>query len=121
MLNRTRRCSMKLDEMFHQSKAGTEFAVERFRTVTNNVQAAALGRGFRAECRYDDMAPRFDGMCDLAHVRSAVLRLRQKVEHRPVMPNVVLVPGKGNRRDVTAEPVDHARRITKSFFRDWSV
>ena len=107
---------MKLREMLHQLKTGSEFVVKGAGVVTCNLQAAALGRTLGAERCNDDVASGLDGMRYLANVRSAILGSGQKMEHRPVMPNVVPVPHERKCRNVTAKPVDLVRTVTKSLF-----
>jgi hypothetical protein len=107
---------MKFGEMLYQLKAGPEFVVKRAGVITCNVQAAARGWTFGTERCNDNVASGLDGMRHLAHVRSAFLEFGQEVEHRPVMPNVVQMPREGNRRNVTARPVNRVGNITKSLF-----
>ena len=64
---------MKLDSMFDQLKARSEFAVKRVRVIANNVQPAARGRAFGAKRCNDDVAPWLDCMRYLAHVGQPIL------------------------------------------------
>lgn len=63
---------MKLREMLHQLKAGSELPVKRTGVIACNVQAAAFGGTFWTKRGNDNVASGLDGMRDLAHIRSAV-------------------------------------------------
>ena len=66
---------MKLREVLHQSKLGSELVVESVGVIPNYVEAAALGRPSGAKRCHDDMASGPYCMRDLAHVRGAVATL----------------------------------------------
>ena len=59
---------MKLGQMPNQAETGPELAMKRIRIVANNVQSTAHSRSLRAECGYDDVATRLNGVRDLTHV-----------------------------------------------------
>ena len=67
---------MKLGEMLQQVKLGSELAVKCVGVITDNVEAAALGRPFGTESCNDDMAARVDRVCYVTHIRSTVVTLR---------------------------------------------
>ena len=106
---------MKFNEMFNQLKAGSECLVKGAGVITYDIQAAALGRAFGTERCNDDVAAGFDRLRDLAHVCGAVSCVHEEVEHRSVVPYVVLLSGKCKRPHVAAKPVDVVGFITKAF------
>jgi hypothetical protein len=116
LLDRTRRCSMKLREMSYQFKTGPKFVVKGVGVVSDDVQSTALGRTFWAKSRNDDVSSRPDGMSDLTHIRCPVRHFGQEVKHRPVMPYSILLSGKGERRHVAAKPTYSACILTEAFF-----
>ena len=107
---------MKLREMFYQLKAGSKLVVKGVGIISNNIQPTALGRTFGAKSCNDDVSSRPDGMCDLTHVRGPVRQIGEEVEHGPVMPDVILLSGKCERRHVAAKPVYLARILTEALF-----
>ena len=76
---------------FDQTKVGTELTVKCLGIVPGHLKSTAFLGAIRREGGHDDNASGFDGLSDLAHVGSALLRLRQKMEYRTVMPYVIAV------------------------------
>lgn len=67
---------MKLREMLHQLKAGSKLIVKCVGVITDNVEAAALGRPFGPEGCHNDMATGRYRMCYLTDIRRTIVTLR---------------------------------------------
>lgn len=106
---------MKLREMLHQLKAGSEFVVKRPRFVTYDVETAARGRALGTKRCNDDVTSGLDGMRDLPDIRCTVLRIGEEMEHRPVVPYVILSARACKRRHVAAKPTELVRLVTSAF------
>jgi hypothetical protein len=95
LLRRPLRRPVKLGSMLDQAEVRSELIMKRLGSVPNDVQSTALRRTFGTERGNDDMPARLHGTRDLPHVRSAVVRLGEKVEDRPVVPHIELVALEG--------------------------
>lgn len=105
---------MKFGEMFNQLKAGSECVVKGAGVITYDIQAAALGWALGTERCNDDVAAGLDRLRGLAHVCGAITCVGEEVEHRSVVPYVVLLSGKCKRPHVAARPADVVGFVTKA-------
>lgn len=92
---------MQFGEVLLELERGSELIVQGVGIVAHHVEPAALGRPFRTERRHDDVTAQPDRMGHMSDVCSPQGRVGQEVEHRSVVPHIVVVPREGERRDIT--------------------
>lgn len=106
MLHRSPWCFVLFNRPFDKLEGWPEFAMELGVAVADDWQAAALLRAVWREGRNDHMPPGFHRFHDLLDILQAIGRIGQKMENRPVMPNVICLLGKRHMLDVGSDPLD---------------
>ena len=72
-----------------QAESDTELIVQGIGIVTHNPKATALRRAFRAKSTDDHVSAMFHGSGYSFDVCSTIFGGRKKMEHGPIMPDVV--------------------------------
>ena len=95
---------MELLGAFNQAEARTKFAVKRSGVIAHYLEPAALHRAFWPKRAYDDVAGRLNAVGNLPYVSSPLLGRSEKMEHCPIMPDVVHTLFKLDFGDIADEP-----------------
>ena len=92
--------------------------MHRYGRVAYNIEAAAASRSVESEARDDDVASGRNSAEHLSDILLPVFGLRQKMKHRPVMPDVVSCFGKLRVEYVGGHPMHAIGSFTQTLSRD---
>jgi hypothetical protein len=87
-----------------QTKAPSEFPMQRVRIVTLDVQPTAFLRSFRPKRTNDDVPAWFDRLSGSVHVGNASGGGGQKMKHGAIVPDVISIRGKVRARHIRDHP-----------------
>ena len=79
---------MVLMPTFDQAKVAPELAVQLIGRVASHIEATAPGGTIFREGGDENMAMSTNSVSDLSDILGTIRRFREKVKHRPVVPNV---------------------------------
>lgn len=105
-LTGSERCFVSLFDVAEQFKAFAKLIVHCVRIVSNDIEAAAFLRAFRAERGDDNMAAVSKRTFHVSDIFSAVVRIGEKVKYGAVVPDIKTIGGQFGGRDVGFDPVD---------------
>ncbi len=97
---------VKLSVGFHQQKVRTESVVESCRRVSLDGQSTAARRTILCKCRHDDVATCMNAAPHALDVQITVLRAREEMEDRAVVPDVKVLGRQICFEDVPFQPRD---------------
>ncbi len=87
--------------------------------IAHHFKPAAFGRAFWTECTDNHVTTPLDPAGNLPNVGKTLLRCRQKMEYRSIMPEIVGMLFERYFDDITDQPVHLLCRRTQSLFRDF--
>ena len=90
LLRRAPRCPVKLDAAVEKLERVTEGPMQLVGVVTAYRESTAMVRPFGSECTHDGKPTRLQCLQHLGHVAVPLLGRGEKVEHRAVVPDIVL-------------------------------
>ena len=115
LLRGTEWCFVQFLRTFDQLEMCTKLIVQGIFVVTHDVEAAAFCGALGPEGADDDASPRLNSQRDLSNIGAALLRTRQKVKNRTVVPYVIRPRFEHRLRDVGGHPADFFRCRSQSF------
>lgn len=108
---------MRLPRMLDEGKWLAEFAMQFARAIAHHGETAALRRTVRCESGDDDVAPRLYRAHDGFDVIPAILRIGEKVEYSPVVPDIETCGGQIGAGDVCLDPTNLPGTLPESLLR----
>ena len=108
-------CFVQFLLIFDQLEMCTKLIVQGIGVVTHDVEAAAFCGALGPEGANDDASPRVNSQRDLSNIGAALLRTREKVKNRTVVPYVIGPRFERRLRDVGGHPVSFFRCRSQAF------
>src|SRR5665213_203787 len=105
---------MQFFQAVDQTKAPSEFPMQRVRIVTLNVQPTAFHRSFGTKSTDDHVPAWFDRLSDSVHVGNASGGGGLKMKHGAIVPDVISIWRKVRARDVCHNPFDTVGKLTEA-------